>query len=74
MKEHIEGLSKEYGWRTRERGLVTSLMHGIGYMHEGLSNKERDGLMELFESGAVQVDIERSRVRFPLVTFLFRSW
>ncbi|EEQ98855.1 u520, putative [Perkinsus marinus ATCC 50983] len=55
MKEHIEGLSKEYGWRTRERGLVTSLMHGIGYMHEGLSNKERDGLMELFESGAVQI-------------------
>lgn len=41
--------------KIREAALKHSLEYGVGFLHESMSQTEKDTIMHLFSSGAIQV-------------------
>jgi pre-mRNA-splicing helicase BRR2 len=47
LEKHLE--------HVRDKGLVETLRHGIGFFHEALDRQDKRIVQRLFESGAIQV-------------------
>lgn len=46
--------------KIKDRVLAASLSHGVGYLHEGLTNMDQEVVSQLFEAGWIQVCVMSS--------------
>ncbi|XP_058110373.1 DExH-box ATP-dependent RNA helicase DExH12-like [Magnolia sinica] len=59
LRQSVEEL-EPFISKVQEPTLSATLRHGIGYLHEGLSNMDREVVSQLFEAGWIQICVAGS--------------